>query len=179
MKTMIDISRRPSSSRHRRATVSAFAALTAVLAISFTCDSAAQGNDLDYFAAIKGKCTSLILRGSEYTRACIPRVLNEVFTDSRTGFTFTAGDTAVISFSGIGRLQKKDDPNHVTQPLDMVIVSLIGMGARPNKIRATGACTYSNPNVGAVKISCSAHTEMGQFEGKFLSDGQPPEIRQF
>jgi hypothetical protein len=167
------------TSRYRLAAVSAFACFAAALAISVTCDSAVQGSGLDYIATIKGKCTRLIIGGSEHTRACIPRVVNEVFADSRTGFTFTAGDTAVISFSGIGRTQIKDDPNRVTQPLDTVIFTLIGMGTPPNKLRAAGVCTYSNPNAGAVRVSCSAHTDMGKFEAKFLSDGQPPQIQKF
>ncbi len=141
--------------------------------------SAAYGDDLDYMATMNGTCTRLIVAGADATRSCTPRVIIEIFKNSRTEFTFTESDFAVVSFSNVGRMQIKDEPNKVTQPVDTIIFTLIGMGTAPNKVKAAGICTYTNPNLGPVRISCSAHTAEGQFEATFLSDGRDPIIKQF
>jgi hypothetical protein len=157
----------------------AFALLVAAQEPAEPDDSAAYGDHLDHIATMNGTCTRLIVAGADATRACTPRVINEVFKNGRTGFTFTESDFAVVSFSGMGRMQIKDDPNKVTQPVDTIIFTLIGMGTAPNKVKAAGKCTYTNTNLGPVRISCSAHTAQGQFEATFLSDGQDPIIKQF
>lgn len=163
-------------------TVGAALALTLLAAVQEPVepdDFAVYGDHPDYITTMNGTCTRLIVADADATRACAPRVTNEVFRNGRTGFTFTESDFAVVSFSGIGKMQIKDDPNKVTQAVDTVIFTLIGMGTAPNKVKAAGICTNTNPNSGPVTIWCSAYTAQGQFEGTFLSDGQDPIIKQF
>jgi len=154
-------------------------------ALAFTLLAAAQdpvepdapatyGDHLDTIATMNGICTRLIVVGTDATRSCTPRVIIEVFKNNRTAFTFTESDFAVVSFSGTGRMQIKDGPAKVTQPVDTIIFTLIGMGTAPNNVKAAGICTYTNPNLGPLRISCSAHTAEGQFEATFLSDGRDP-----
>lgn len=142
-------------------------------------DSAAYGDHRDYIATMNGTCTRLIVAGIDATPSCTPRIMVEVFKNNRTAFTFTESDFAVVSFSGIGRMQINDDPNKVTQPVDTIIFTLIGMGTAPNKVKAAGICIYTDPNAGPVRVSCSARTSQGPFEATFLSDGQEPIIKQF
>jgi hypothetical protein len=134
-------------------------------------------NPLDYIAISQGTCIKLLFAGHDGTAKCKGLLLNEVFRDGRSGFTFTVGDLAVISFSGFGSKQVKDSPDKVTQPIDTVIFTLIGVGTPPNRIMAVGTCTFSNPNVGPMLVRCSSHTENGLFEATFRSDGHAPSIQ--
>jgi hypothetical protein len=141
--------------------------------------SAAYGEHLDYTATLNGTCTRLIVAGTDATQSCTPHVIVDVFKNSRTGFTFMESDFALISFSGMGRMQIEDEPKTFTQPVDTILFTLIGMGTAPNKVKAAGICTYTYPKSGPVRISCSAHTAQGQFEATFLIDAQDPTIKQF
>ena len=154
-------------------------AASAALAVTAITAVAAQAAPLDYIATMNGKCTRLVFKDRDSTSACSPNVINDVHKDGRTGFTFVVGDTAVITFSGMGQTQVKESADHVAQPLDTVIVSMIGTGAPPAATKATGACTYTNPYAGPAQVKCSAQTSNGLFEAVFLSDGQAPSIKHF
>jgi hypothetical protein len=156
--------------------------LAFVAGVSIALDASAA--PLDYVATMNGHCTRLIFGGHDATPACDPIVTNSFHKDSRTGFTFTVGASAVgavITFSGMGQQQVKDTANVVTQPLDTVIFTLIiGTGTLPpNEAKAAGICTYSNPYAGPSTVTCTAHTSDGVFEASFISDGKEPSILQF
>jgi hypothetical protein len=47
---------------------------------------------------------------------------------------------------------------------------------KPETYRAAGSCRFSNPYIGPSTVSCHADTEKGEFEGVFISNGQPPDV---
>jgi hypothetical protein len=138
----------------------------------------AAASPLDYVATMNGTCSHLVFGGRDGSKSCVPKVVNDVHTDGRTGFTFLVGNSAVVTFSGVAP-QVKDDPNTVTQPLDEVVLTLTGPGAAPKTIKAAGACTYTNPYAGPGKVDCTARTSQGSFAAVFVSDGQTPSIQRF
>jgi len=138
----------------------------------------AASSPLDYVATMNGTCSHLVYGGRDGSKACVPKVVNDVHKDGRTGFTFLVGDIAVITFSGVAP-QVKDDANTVTQPLDEVVLTLTGPGAAPKTVKAAGSCTYTNPYAGPGKVDCTAHTSQGSFEASFVSDGQTPSMQRF
>ena len=138
-----------------------------------------QASALDDIATMNGKCSKLVFAGHDGSKACVPKVINDVHKDGRVGFTFVVGDLAVVTFSGMGQQQVKDAANTASQPLDEVVFTLTGTGAKPNTIKAAGVCTYTNPYAGPGKVDCTAHTSQGLFEAAFVSDGRPPSMQKF
>jgi hypothetical protein len=153
-------------------------ALSAAMALGFAAN-ASSAAPIDYIAVMNGKCSHLIFAGHDGSSACVPKVVNDVHKDGRVGFTLTVRNLAVITFTGMGQEQVKDAADVATQPLDAVIFALIGMGTKPNRLKAAGVCTYSNPYAGPARISCSAHTDQGIFEARFISDGRQPSMQHF
>jgi hypothetical protein len=135
--------------------------------------------DLDAIAQMNGKCVRLKFASTDATKACENKIINETYKSGRVGFTFVAGDLAIVAFSGAGQTQRKLTADKVLQPIDAIFWTLIAQGAKPISVKATGSCTYTNPYKGPSSISCVAHTDQGDFQGNFLSDGQPPEIQHF
>lgn len=134
---------------------------------------------LDYIATMDGQCSRLLVGGKDASKACGPKVLNTVYKTGRVAFTFVAGDLATVTFGGMGQQQVKDSADVASQPLDNVVFTLIGTGTAPNKVKAAGVCTYSNPYVGPSRITCSAHTAQGVFAGSFVSNGRTPSMQRF
>jgi len=151
---------------------------TAIAACLLGLAGNAHAAPLDYVATMNGTCSHLVFGGRDGSKACLPKVVNDVHKDGRTGFTFLVGDLAVVTFSGAAQ-QVKDDANTVTQPLDEVVFTLTGTGASPKTIKAAGVCTYTNPYAGPGKVDCTAHTSQGSFEASFVSDGRAPSIQRF
>ena len=136
-----------------------------------------QGFDnLHAIAIMDGKCSSLVIADKPATHQCVGKITNSMYKTGRSGFIFTAGDVAVVTFSGADSPAKGDQANI---RLDKVIFTLIGTGTPPNVIAAKGTCTYTNPYAGPSRINCSATTEAGRFSGSFVSNGREPDIQRF
>jgi len=173
MKMTLDIARSRSG---RRAPALAFAC--ALLAAPPA--AAAQGglDNLASLATMTGTCASLVVRGADVTNACEGRVLNSAHTDGRSGFAFIQGRSAIVSFAGQDSAAIGD---RATLHVDMVLVARTDSGAapKPEILRATGECTYTNPYIGVSTIICRAATSEGAFSATFRSDGRPPEGQRF
>lgn len=127
-------------------------------------------------AMMHGTCGKLVMAGEDVSEGCQGLITNTMYKTGRTGFVFTAGDVAVVTFSGAGAPAQGDQ---ASARLDKVIFTLIGTGTEPNVLPATGTCTYTNPYAGPSRINCSATTKIGRFSGTFVSDGEEPDIKQF
>jgi hypothetical protein len=132
--------------------------------------------NLHAIALMDGKCTSLVIADKPATHNCTGKITNSMYKTGRSGFIFTAGDLAVVTFSGADSPAKG---NQATVRLDKVIFTLIGTGTEPNVMPAKGSCTYTNPYAGPSRINCTATTEAGRFSGSFVSDGREPDIQRF
>lgn len=152
--------------------------LTVILALISGFAHPATAAPLSSIAMMNGRCTGLMFGGKDGSRVCGPKVVNTVYRDGRTGFTFVVGDIAVVTFSGSAS-QVKDTADIATQPLDKVIFTLTGTGTPPNALKAAGVCTFSNPYAGVSTIDCTAHTSSGIFRASFVSDGKEPSIQEF
>ncbi|WP_114227210.1 MULTISPECIES: hypothetical protein [Sphingomonas] len=151
----------------------------AILAIAAGTNLPAQTSDLTNLKAVAimhGRCRSLVVAGKDASRACSSLVTNSMYRTGRGGFVFTAGDLAVVTFSGFDTGAQGDIAEI---KLDHVIFSLIGTGTPRNTVPATGTCTYTNPYAGPSHITCTALTKSGRFAATFLSNGQEPEFKRF
>ncbi len=163
--------------KYAHGVVAALSAATVIIGSAAPAQS--EHSPLQSLALMNGKCIRLIIAGHDQSAHCMAKLINESFESGRTGFTFTAGDAAVISFSGMGPRQVKLTADKVYQPVDRLIFTLLGMGTPPNNLSASGSCTYTNPYAGPSHVSCTAHTAHGDFAATFLSDGREPEVRRF
>ena len=124
----------------------------------------------------KGKCDRLIIFGNDKSAQCKPALINSEFKDSRTGFYFSASDSIIVTFSGMGDNQVKEDKDTAVQPIDRVIV---GGAGEPSNIPAVGECRFTNPYKGPAPVHCTATTKLGKFEGNFVTDGNEPDRKEF
>lgn len=121
---------------------------------------------------VNGTCESFSFRGRDASNRCDGKLINAAYKTGRSSFSFALTDLAIVLFSGA------DGPfrgNHATIKLDRLIFTLLGTEPKAHRIPATGACTYTNPDAGPVRVHCSASTKFGTFAGSFLGDGKEPE----
>jgi hypothetical protein len=152
-----------------RALVSALAGLAAMMAVPAN----AQLSKLDSIGEMKGVCTEMTIAGHDLTSACKGTLINSGYKDGRIGFLFTIGDVALITFSGAdtpasGAQRSKSD-------LDMIIFTRMSGPDHPVTSKATGACNYS-----LARVECRAKADDGGvFHAVFVSDGSPPDFKNF
>ncbi|WP_316230216.1 hypothetical protein [Bradyrhizobium sp. SZCCHNR1051] len=126
---------------------------------------------------VKGTCQKLIVAGEDRSSECKGALLNTDYDDQRTGFYFTLLDGSVVTFSNRGDLQEQPGPDKFVTPVDMMI---IGQSRKTiNKVTAKGQCRHGNPFKGPDLIECTADSEIGRFEGLFLSNGEKPVMQTF
>jgi len=137
-----------------------------------------------------GNCLKLMLAPDiNLSETCNPKMLNSVYSDGRTSFTFMADAVgkqeqnflAIITFTGKGNVSTGTDS--AAQPVDGIIVELDERGkptAPRQSIDAVGNCQFSNPfNGRPAKVECEAKTKEGEFIGTFLTDGSQPDVKHF
>ena len=117
-----------------------------------------------------GRCVELFADGHDLSKGCVGRVMNMNPDNGKTAFVFSLTTGAFFVFEGIGTHQVKVR-DVVTQPLTGFTFSLGIAGVKPNVMKATGSCRYSNPEVAGAALRCSAITSHGKFEARFVSDG--------
>lgn len=125
-----------------------------------------------------GNCEKLSLAANDLTKGCDGRLMNEVFSNGRTGFTFAMRQGPVVTFSGIAP-QVKQGPDAAVQPIDVVIWNFNSGPARPIPIPAVGRCRFTNPYKGRATVSCTATAKDGEYSAEFVTDGSPPTGRNF
>jgi hypothetical protein len=127
-------------------------------------------------STLNGRCEKLVVQGMDATASCSGKVLNTLYRDNRSGFYFVTADGAALTFSGLGNLQVKPDPDSAIQPVDMII---FGYKGQHDRSRAVGQCAFQNPNKGPSRVQCRATTSAGVFKADFVSDGHPPHVMKF
>ena len=84
----------------------------------------------------------------------------------------------MVTFSNRGDLEERPGPDKSVTPVDLMII-----GRDPkkeiNKVAAKGRCRYGNPFKGPSLVECTAESELGRFEGVFLSNGEKPHLKTF
>jgi hypothetical protein len=127
---------------------------------------------------LDGSCRKLVLPGHDLTQGCDGRLVNEVYSNGRVGFTFVLTPGPIVSFSGIAP-QVKQGPDAAIQPIDMVIWGFNSRPVRPIPNRVVGRCRFTNPYKGQATVSCRATAKDGEYSAEFVTDGSPPTERTF
>jgi uncharacterized protein len=159
-------------------------------ALTNTAQTVETQRKLTTLVTADGNCLKLLLAPDiDLSKTCNPKVLNSVYSDGRTSFTFMADAVgkqdqnflAIITFSGTGNVSTGTDS--AAQVVDAVIVGLDERGkptAPRQNIDAVGNCQFSNPfNGQPAKVECEAKTKEGEFIAKFLTDGSQPDAKHF
>lgn len=98
-------------------------------------------------AFVTGACERLVARGAP-VGGCSAQLANVSYANGRFGIWFTKPDGSIVSFSG---------------------------SRKGEVLQSVGTCSYDDPFKGPARIVCDAATEDGPFEGRFLTDGKPPQ----
>jgi hypothetical protein len=152
-------------------------AALAATAIAAPSDTFASAERLLNVAILHGGCTALNFLAHDYTRGCSSTLTNEVYRSGRVDFTFAVITGSIITFSG-GAPQVKDGPNAAIQPVDRVVWKFdAGMPAKP--LPAAGTCRFTNPYQGRSTVTCTAKGRDGAYSARFVTDGLPPQLRDF
>jgi hypothetical protein len=143
---------------------------------------AAHADNLTILATLTGKCTSVTAMDVVTDPAlCVPKMTNIEYPNGRLGFIFLMSRkhdarSVVISFFGDGEKQLHLDKDTAMQPIDRVHFTFQGS---TDDFIAAGSCRFSNPYKNApAKVSCTADTNRGKFEGEFISNGVAPDMSQ-
>lgn len=144
--------------------------------------AAAQADDLTTYTALTGRCTAVTTLGVAVDPArCADRVVNVAFPSGRLGFMFLlnrSGEPAPVLFSFFGDAANRIRPEAAMTilPIDHVYFTVQG---NTDDLPAAGSCTSADPRKGGpVRLSCSADTARGRFDGEFVGNGTLPETSQ-
>jgi hypothetical protein len=134
-------------------------------------------NPMTDLLSLTGSCASVRLYGKSVDRNCTA-AMNTLYKNGRSGFYFVA-ENMVLTFSGNGDLQVRQDANTSNQAIDLILLSNPKASGNSNPVRlvAIGKCLFENPFLGKpTKLICSAMTENGEFEATFEHDGSEPKV---
>lgn len=123
--------------------------------------------------ALNGRCTALIVGGSDHSAACNSRII--LAPNAKGGLTvcFAAfADRARVAFAGTHEATIDAQSNAAGQSVDGVIFRVPNIA---DQLVAQGECKLGDPNQGSpTSIDCHADTKDGPFVGSFQTDGTPP-----
>jgi hypothetical protein len=122
-----------------------------------------------------GTCDRLLVAGGDRSAACRGAIVNMVYTTGRSSFAFTDGEAQMmVSFSGLGDTEGRQEGTLV---LDAITTAADeGRAIETNPV--IGTCAYANLASGRATIRCAGSTPKGNFAATFVSNGEPPDVRQ-
>lgn len=151
------------------------AAYLAIICCLATSALAQPARKLEFLLLLEGDCTKLRTPYVELTADCKGKLTRDMFSDSRTGFTFFVSgpgkDPIILTFTGLFSKAVTQDGGVAVQPIDGLIMTV---GSRPTNGRAVGSCRYGDPFKPNGFVNCSAEVSEGRFEGSFQQNATPP-----
>ncbi len=143
-------------------------------AISLTC-FIANASAAPSLKSISGRCTRIVVAGTNISKNCSGKVVNITYDNGRSGYWFVLKDGSILSFSGELAKSIFNKDGSALQPIDQVTFAKETDGAPPGSAVAIGACHMTDPSKGKAFLKCRAKINGDQyFEGAFVSDGFPP-----
>jgi hypothetical protein len=137
------------------------------------CAAAAQAPGRN---VLKGTCETLVIGGRDASADCTDELVNTA-AGRRTAFEFSAKDGTVVSFTGTGAPQERQEEFGVdaSQPVSaLVLTTKTPDGAISRDTLATvGSCRFPPAEAGTSVVACSANTQRGHFEGTFRTKAAP------
>ena len=119
---------------------------------------------------LNGTCKLLMTPEGDQTHDCEPVLINMAFASGNSSFIVTIKDKGGITFRGKDSAAVGD-----TASLSVSTILITGTSFAPAiELKATGRCTYTNPNAGPVHVECSAKTDRGTYQLSYISDGVWP-----
>ncbi|UVO53897.1 hypothetical protein [Sphingomonas sp. SUN039] len=119
---------------------------------------------------LSGTCKRLATPKGDETTACDKELINMAFASGNSSFIATMKKKGSIAFRGRDSAAKGN-----VARIAVNTILLTGKSFAPaTELKATGSCTYTNPNKGPVRVECSADTIEGKYELSYISDGVWP-----
>jgi hypothetical protein len=140
----------------------------------------AETSKIAHMVTVSGECTKLVHAGVSVD-GCKPILINLNYSTGVSAYWFMTEGT-IMSFSGDGSRQVKQDPDVVVQAVERVIqAATIGVLREEDTKEETaiGFCRFGNPTTKGSTLECVAHTQTGRYEGIFVTDGSPPTLEAF
>jgi len=122
----------------------------------------------------RGACHGLTTPDGDFSEACAPALIMNLYSDGDTGYGFIHVDPdshaqSAVSFLGGGAGMA---------PGSIAVEGVILNAADGDKsFAARGVCTRAGPDDGAQSVSCEATTDDGMYTATFVSDGSAPQVR--
>jgi hypothetical protein len=124
-----------------------------------------------------GRCSTLDAEGGDHTRPCNPTVTLVRIPTGGLAVCFAATDSTRVVFIGTQPTTVDPRTNATSQALDRVRFRIPGGDA--GEKAASGTCALGNLNQGVpATIVCRANTDVGAFDGTFVSNGSAPKLAQ-
>ncbi|MDI7775479.1 hypothetical protein [Asticcacaulis sp. EMRT-3] len=120
-----------------------------------------------------GTCPSLSRPDSAPASDCQPALLVNSYADGFLGYVFVTGSPpasqSAVSFFG--------DTTGMMEGSVQIEAVTIAAPDKSQTLDARGTCTRSGPDDGAQTVNCEATTDDGMYTATFVSDGQPPQVK--
>jgi hypothetical protein len=121
-----------------------------------------------------GRCTTLDAEGGDHTRLCNPTVTLVRIPTGGLAVCFAATDSTRVVFIGTQPTTVDPRTNGTMQTLDRVRFTIPGDAGEKS---ANGTCSLGNLDKGVpATIECRAITDVGTFDGTFVTNGSKPTL---
>ncbi|MFE1603258.1 hypothetical protein [Methylobacterium sp. ID0610] len=126
---------------------------------------------------LTGTCEKLVIGGRDASATCANELVNGV-QGRRTTFEFRSSDGTVVSFSGTGAQQERQEEFGVdaSQPVSVLILTSKGPDGAVTRdtLMTVGSCRFPPSEAGTSTVACTADTQRGRFEGVFVTKASAP-----
>ncbi|MBR0555019.1 hypothetical protein J5J10_04930 [Ciceribacter sp. L1K23] len=141
-----------------------------VLLAAPSAGQARSGLKAPEFVTFSGQCLRVAMGKQDMTPACTGMLGGSEHADGRNGIYFLMANNHIVTFSG------KATDKRGGFPIDRVVFNTGEEAVKPQAVRATGRCSYTDPSRGPVTIRCvGALAEGTSFVASFRTDGTPPQ----
>jgi len=123
----------------------------------------------------RGACQSLMTPQGDYSEACAPALVSNLYSDGFVGYAFIHVDPATHAQTAISFLG--GSAGMTPGKTEVQGVLLIDPDAGGHDLEARGTCTRSGADDGVQSINCEATTDDGMYTATFVSDGSKPQVR--
>jgi LytS/YehU family sensor histidine kinase len=139
-----------------------------------------ESGSVAQIVTITGECTKLVYAGVAM-EGCKPILMNMNYSTGVSAYWFMTERT-IMSFSGNGSHRVEQEPDIVVQAVDRIVSAATTDAVKEENTKeetAIGFCRFGNPTIKGSTLECVAHTQTGRYEGAFVTDGRPPEFKQY
>ena len=138
-----------------------------------------DADKLSQMVTISGECTKLVHAGQP-VEGCKSILVNMNYSTGVSGYWFMTQNT-ILSFAGDGSRRIEQGSDSVIQAIERIFLAdTANERSADDAIEdpAVGFCRFGDPTKRGTTVECVAYTQVGLYEGTFVTDGKPPMVRE-